>query len=160
MLHDASFAGSGVCFAERLCLAGNYRTTCGACVSECIDFAGEQYQLQGRSSFLCGADSIGGDDRPERRCDGAAAGIDGHHGEYFKCGKLGWILFDMSAEVDHVECAGDYGFEFDQRGGESNNTQPITAIARDKMNQTVLTGLSLEFVSTTPTTIPAAAAEP
>ena len=38
-----------------------------------------------------------------------------------------------------------------------NNTQPITAIARDK-NNTVLTGLSLEFVSTTPTTIPAAAA--
>ena len=38
-----------------------------------------------------------------------------------------------------------------------NNTQPITSIARDK-NGTVLTGLSLLFESTTPTTIPAAAA--
>jgi hypothetical protein len=38
-----------------------------------------------------------------------------------------------------------------------NNTQPITSVAKDK-NGTVLTGLSLEFESTTPTTIPAAAA--
>ncbi|MEO6806360.1 MAG: hypothetical protein ABI209_09445 [Edaphobacter sp.] len=35
-----------------------------------------------------------------------------------------------------------------------NNTQPITSIAMDK-NGTILTGLSLEFESTTPTTIPA-----
>ncbi len=35
-----------------------------------------------------------------------------------------------------------------------NNTQPITATAIDK-NNTVLNGLSLEFESTTPTTIPA-----
>jgi hypothetical protein len=35
-----------------------------------------------------------------------------------------------------------------------NNTQPITATATDK-NGTVLNGLSLEFESTTPTTIPA-----
>jgi hypothetical protein len=35
-----------------------------------------------------------------------------------------------------------------------NNTQPITATAMDK-NGTVLTGLSLQFESTTPTTIPA-----
>lgn len=38
-----------------------------------------------------------------------------------------------------------------------NNTQPITAVSKDK-NGTVLTGLSLEFESTTPTTIPAASA--
>jgi len=37
-----------------------------------------------------------------------------------------------------------------------NNTQPITSVATDK-NGTVLTGLTLEFESTTPTTIPAAA---
>ncbi|HXC95584.1 MAG TPA: hypothetical protein VNU92_07775 [Edaphobacter sp.] len=37
-----------------------------------------------------------------------------------------------------------------------NNTQPITSVAVDK-NGTVLTGLSLEFESTTPTTIPASA---
>jgi hypothetical protein len=37
-----------------------------------------------------------------------------------------------------------------------NNTQPITAVAMDQ-NKTVLTGLTLEFESTTPTTIPAAA---
>jgi hypothetical protein len=35
-----------------------------------------------------------------------------------------------------------------------NNTQPITAVATDK-NGTILNGLSLEFESTTPTTIPA-----
>jgi hypothetical protein len=38
-----------------------------------------------------------------------------------------------------------------------NNTQPITSLAKD-INGTILTGLSLEFESTTPTTIPAAAA--
>ena len=38
-----------------------------------------------------------------------------------------------------------------------NNVQPITSVATDK-NGTILTGLSLEFESTTPTTIPAAAA--
>jgi trimeric autotransporter adhesin len=38
-----------------------------------------------------------------------------------------------------------------------NNTQPITAVAMDQ-NKTVLTGLTLELESTTPTTIPAAAA--
>ena len=38
-----------------------------------------------------------------------------------------------------------------------NNIQPITSVAKDK-NGTILTGLSLEFESTTPTTIPAAAA--
>jgi hypothetical protein len=38
-----------------------------------------------------------------------------------------------------------------------NNTQPITSVAKDK-NGTTLTGLSLEFESTTPTTIPAVAA--
>ncbi len=38
-----------------------------------------------------------------------------------------------------------------------NNVQPITSIAKD-INGTVLTGLALEFVSTTPETIPAAAA--
>ena len=38
-----------------------------------------------------------------------------------------------------------------------NNTQPITSVAMDK-NGTILTGLSLEFESTTPTTIPAVAA--
>jgi hypothetical protein len=38
-----------------------------------------------------------------------------------------------------------------------NNVQPITSVAKDK-NGTILTGLSLEFESTTPTTIPAAAA--
>jgi hypothetical protein len=38
-----------------------------------------------------------------------------------------------------------------------NNIQPITSVATDK-NGTVLTGLTLEFESTTPTTIPAAAA--
>jgi hypothetical protein len=38
-----------------------------------------------------------------------------------------------------------------------NNTQPITSVAKD-INGTVLTGLSLEFESTTPTTIPAVAA--
>jgi trimeric autotransporter adhesin len=37
-----------------------------------------------------------------------------------------------------------------------NNVQPITSVAVDK-NNTVLTGLALEFESTTPTTIPAAA---
>jgi hypothetical protein len=37
-----------------------------------------------------------------------------------------------------------------------NNTQPITSVAKD-INGTILTGLSLEFESTTPTTIPAAA---
>jgi trimeric autotransporter adhesin len=37
-----------------------------------------------------------------------------------------------------------------------NNTQPITATALDQ-NKTVLNGLSLEFESTTPTTIPAGA---
>jgi trimeric autotransporter adhesin len=37
-----------------------------------------------------------------------------------------------------------------------NNTQPITAVAMDQ-NRTILTGLTLEFESTTPTTIPAAA---
>jgi hypothetical protein len=37
-----------------------------------------------------------------------------------------------------------------------NNTQPITSLVKD-MNGTILTGLSLEFESTTPTTIPAAA---
>jgi trimeric autotransporter adhesin len=37
-----------------------------------------------------------------------------------------------------------------------NNTQPITAVAMDQ-NKTILTGLTLEFESTTPTTIPAAA---
>jgi hypothetical protein len=36
-----------------------------------------------------------------------------------------------------------------------NNTQPITSVAMDK-NGTILTGLALEFESTTPTTIPAA----
>jgi trimeric autotransporter adhesin len=36
-----------------------------------------------------------------------------------------------------------------------NNLQPISAVVMDK-NNTVLTGLSLEFESTTPTTIPAA----
>ena len=36
-----------------------------------------------------------------------------------------------------------------------NNTQPITSVVTDK-NGTILTGLSLEFVSTAPTTIPAA----
>jgi hypothetical protein len=38
-----------------------------------------------------------------------------------------------------------------------NNTQPITSVAKDQ-NGTILTGLSLEFESTTPTTIPAVAA--
>jgi trimeric autotransporter adhesin len=38
-----------------------------------------------------------------------------------------------------------------------NNLQPITSLVTDK-NGTVLTGLSLEFESTTPTTIPAAGA--
>jgi hypothetical protein len=38
-----------------------------------------------------------------------------------------------------------------------NNVQPITSLATDK-NGTILTGLSLEFESTTPTTIPAASA--
>jgi hypothetical protein len=38
-----------------------------------------------------------------------------------------------------------------------NNIQPITSVAKDK-NGTILTGLSLEFESTTPTTIPAVAA--
>jgi trimeric autotransporter adhesin len=38
-----------------------------------------------------------------------------------------------------------------------NNTQPINALVMDK-NGTILTGVPLEFVSTTPTTIPAAAA--
>jgi len=38
-----------------------------------------------------------------------------------------------------------------------NNTQPITSLVMDK-NGTILTGLSLEFESTTPTTIPAATA--
>jgi trimeric autotransporter adhesin len=38
-----------------------------------------------------------------------------------------------------------------------NNTQPITSVVTDK-NGTVLTGLSLEFVSTAPTTIPPASA--
>ena len=38
-----------------------------------------------------------------------------------------------------------------------NNTQPITSLATDQYG-TVLTGLSLEFESTTPTTIPAVAA--
>jgi len=38
-----------------------------------------------------------------------------------------------------------------------NNVQPITSVALDK-NQTILTGLSLTFESTTPTTIPAASA--
>jgi trimeric autotransporter adhesin len=37
-----------------------------------------------------------------------------------------------------------------------NNTQPITSVVKDK-NGTILTGLALEFESTTPTTIPAAA---
>jgi len=36
-----------------------------------------------------------------------------------------------------------------------NNTQPITSLVKDK-NGTVLTGLALEFESTTPTTIPVA----
>jgi len=36
-----------------------------------------------------------------------------------------------------------------------NNLQPINVVAMDK-NNTILTGLSLEFVSTTPSTIPAA----
>jgi trimeric autotransporter adhesin len=36
-----------------------------------------------------------------------------------------------------------------------NNTQPITSVVKDK-NGTILTGLTLEFESTTPTTIPAA----
>ena len=36
-----------------------------------------------------------------------------------------------------------------------NNLQPITSVVKD-MNGTILTGLSLEFVSTTPSTIPAA----
>jgi hypothetical protein len=36
-----------------------------------------------------------------------------------------------------------------------NNLQPINAVVLDK-NKTILTGLSLEFVSTTPSTIPAA----
>jgi hypothetical protein len=38
-----------------------------------------------------------------------------------------------------------------------NNTQPITSLVKD-MNGTILTGLALEFESTTPVTIPAAAA--
>jgi trimeric autotransporter adhesin len=38
-----------------------------------------------------------------------------------------------------------------------NNTQPITSLVMDK-NGTILTGLSLEFESTTPTTIPAVTA--
>jgi trimeric autotransporter adhesin len=38
-----------------------------------------------------------------------------------------------------------------------NNTQPITSLVKDK-NGTILTGLSLEFESTTPTTIPVASA--
>jgi hypothetical protein len=38
-----------------------------------------------------------------------------------------------------------------------NNTQPITSLVKD-MNGTILTGLALEFESTTPTTIPAVAA--
>jgi trimeric autotransporter adhesin len=38
-----------------------------------------------------------------------------------------------------------------------NNTQPITSLVMDK-NGTILTGLSLEFESTTPTTIPATTA--
>ena len=38
-----------------------------------------------------------------------------------------------------------------------NNVQPITSVALDK-NQTILTGLSLTFESTTPTTLPAASA--
>jgi trimeric autotransporter adhesin len=37
-----------------------------------------------------------------------------------------------------------------------NNLQPINVVAKD-INNTILTGLSLEFVSTTPSTIPAAA---
>jgi trimeric autotransporter adhesin len=36
-----------------------------------------------------------------------------------------------------------------------NNTQPITSVVKDK-NGTILTGVALEFESTTPTTIPAA----
>jgi trimeric autotransporter adhesin len=36
-----------------------------------------------------------------------------------------------------------------------NNVQPITSVVKD-MNGTILTGLTLEFVSTTPSTIPAA----
>ncbi len=119
MLHDASFAGSGVCFAERLCLAGNYRTTCGACVSECIDDAGEQYQLQGRSSLLRCAGLVGSYDRPERRGDSATAGIDCDHGEYLECRKFGGILLDVSADVDCAERSGNQWIEFDQRGRES-----------------------------------------
>jgi trimeric autotransporter adhesin len=38
-----------------------------------------------------------------------------------------------------------------------NNLQPITSLVKD-MNGTILTGLALEFESTTPTTIPASAA--
>jgi trimeric autotransporter adhesin len=38
-----------------------------------------------------------------------------------------------------------------------NNTQPITSVVMDK-NGTILTGLALEFESTTPTTIPASSA--
>lgn len=57
----------------------------------------------------------------------------------------------------------DIALSFSQQPASTNNivvtpgnTQPITATATDK-NGVVLTGLTLEYVSTTPTTIPASA---
>ncbi len=57
-------------------------------------------------------------DRSERRGDGAATRIDGDHCEYFECGKLGWILFDVPSYLDRAECSGDFG-KFEQRCRES-----------------------------------------
>lgn len=45
------------------------------------------------------------------------------------------------------------GFSGDQATVNPNNPLPLNVVAKDK-NGTVLTGLTLEFVSTTPTTIP------
>src|SRR5271156_6113218 len=83
-------------------VSGDDGTTGGARLPECIDHAGEQYQLSGRSSLLYAADSFYSHDRSEWRGDGAAAGIDSNHREYFERRKLGWFLFDMPANLDPV----------------------------------------------------------
>ena len=137
-------------------IAGDDGTTCSSRLSERIDDADEQYQLQGGSPRLHSADTFDRLDRPERCGYSTTARIDGNHSQYLECWKLGWFLFDVSSDIDRLD-----GIPVGSGGSSNsiivnpNNTQPITSLVTDK-NGTVLTGLALEFESTTPTTIPVA----
>ena len=83
MLHDSCDYGRGFCLNEQLPVAGDNGTTGSARLSERVDDAGEQCQLQGGPSLLCGPDAVGRIHRPKRRGDGATARFHGYHREYF-----------------------------------------------------------------------------